>query len=72
MSVCPFRSLNKAFEGWTCNYCDSSWLASLCVLLFAICRRAVEEALSLPEDELELSMGMSGDFEQAVSMIISF
>lgn len=28
----------------------------------------VAAALGLPEDELELSMGMSGDFEQAVEM----
>lgn len=32
------------------------------------CRKAVAEALGLPEAELELSMGMSGDFEQAVEM----
>jgi uncharacterized pyridoxal phosphate-containing UPF0001 family protein len=30
------------------------------------CRAAVAAALGLPEEQLELSMGMSGDFEQAV------
>lgn len=34
----------------------------------AECRRQVAEALGVPESELELSMGMSGDFEQAVEM----
>eukprot|EP00873_Tetraselmis_striata_P038287 jgi/Tetstr1/458551/TSEL_044954.t1 len=32
------------------------------------CRSAVCEALSLQEDEVELSMGMSGDFENAIAM----
>jgi uncharacterized pyridoxal phosphate-containing UPF0001 family protein len=30
------------------------------------CRAEVAKALGVPEDSLELSMGMSGDFEQAV------
>lgn len=30
------------------------------------CRKAVADALGAPESSLELSMGMSGDFEQAV------
>lgn len=34
------------------------------------CRREVSTALELPEEELDLSMGMSGDFEQAVSISI--
>ncbi|GAB4820898.1 hypothetical protein N2152v2_007944 [Parachlorella kessleri] len=34
----------------------------------ADCRTAVCEALELQEAEVELSMGMSGDFEQAVEM----
>ncbi|PRW55987.1 proline synthase co-transcribed bacterial-like protein -like [Chlorella sorokiniana] len=34
----------------------------------AECRSAVCEALGLPEAEVELSMGMSGDFEQAIEM----
>jgi len=32
------------------------------------CRAEVAQALGLREDELELSMGMSGDFENAISM----
>jgi PLP dependent protein len=32
------------------------------------CRAKVAEALSIPEESMELSMGMSGDFEQAVQM----
>ena len=32
------------------------------------CRAKVAEVLSVPEDSLHLSMGMSGDFEQAVEM----
>lgn len=32
------------------------------------CRQQVCDALSLPVDSLELSMGMSGDFEQAIAM----
>ena len=32
------------------------------------CRMAVCAALGVPESEVELSMGMSGDFEQAVEM----
>jgi uncharacterized pyridoxal phosphate-containing UPF0001 family protein len=31
------------------------------------CRDRVAAALGLPAEQLELSMGMSGDFEQAVS-----
>ena len=30
------------------------------------CRKKVSTELNIPEDELELSMGMSGDFEKAV------
>ncbi len=33
----------------------------------AACRREVAAALGWSEQQLELSMGMSGDFEQAVS-----
>jgi hypothetical protein len=33
----------------------------------AVCRDHVAAALGLPAEQLELSMGMSGDFEQAVS-----
>ena len=33
----------------------------------AKCREDVCEALSLQTDDVDLSMGMSGDFEQAVS-----
>ena len=32
------------------------------------CRAEVCAALGLPEGEVELSMGMSGDFEQAIEM----
>jgi uncharacterized pyridoxal phosphate-containing UPF0001 family protein len=32
------------------------------------CRAEVCSALGLPEEEVELSMGMSGDFEQAIEM----
>eukprot|EP00252_Welwitschia_mirabilis_P014657 TRINITY_DN322_c0_g1_i1.p1 TRINITY_DN322_c0_g1~~TRINITY_DN322_c0_g1_i1.p1 ORF type:complete len:244 (+),score=53.15 TRINITY_DN322_c0_g1_i1:60-791(+) len=32
------------------------------------CRKEVCKALGIPEDECELSMGMSGDFEQAIEM----
>ena len=32
------------------------------------CRKAVSAAVAAPEAELELSMGMSGDFEQAIEM----
>ncbi|KAI5076659.1 hypothetical protein GOP47_0008724 [Adiantum capillus-veneris] len=32
------------------------------------CRSRVSKELEIPEDELELSMGMSGDFEQAIEM----
>jgi uncharacterized pyridoxal phosphate-containing UPF0001 family protein len=32
------------------------------------CRAAVAAALGVPEDGLELSMGMSGDFEAAIAM----
>lgn len=32
------------------------------------CRSAVAEELGIPAQELELSMGMSGDFEQAIEM----
>lgn len=32
------------------------------------CRAQVAEALSVSEDSMHLSMGMSGDFEQAVGM----
>eukprot|EP00775_Hariotina_reticulata_P006934 gene6934-7152_t len=34
----------------------------------AECRLRVAEALGVPESSLELSMGMSGDFEQAIEM----
>jgi hypothetical protein len=33
----------------------------------SLCRERVAAALGLPADDLELSMGMSGDYEQAVS-----
>lgn len=36
------------------------------VQILSDCRTEVCEALGIPEDQLELSMGMSGDFEQAV------
>eukprot|EP01018_Ginkgo_biloba_P027513 Gb_20010 [translate_table: standard] len=32
------------------------------------CRTEVCKALGIPEDQCELSMGMSGDFEQAIEM----
>eukprot|EP00670_Eutreptiella_braarudii_P005610 CAMPEP_0174281544 /NCGR_PEP_ID=MMETSP0809-20121228/1928_1 /TAXON_ID=73025 ORGANISM="Eutreptiella gymnastica-like, Strain CCMP1594" /NCGR_SAMPLE_ID=MMETSP0809 /ASSEMBLY_ACC=CAM_ASM_000658 /LENGTH=267 /DNA_ID=CAMNT_0015375157 /DNA_START=20 /DNA_END=823 /DNA_ORIENTATION=+ len=32
------------------------------------CRRRTAEALGMPEEEIELSMGMSGDFEAAIAM----
>lgn len=32
------------------------------------CRAEICAALGLPEGEVELSMGMSGDFEQAIEM----
>ncbi|KAJ3685938.1 hypothetical protein LUZ61_015102 [Rhynchospora tenuis] len=32
------------------------------------CREEVSKALDLPQEQLELSMGMSGDFEQAIEM----
>ncbi|KAH7293729.1 hypothetical protein KP509_28G039400 [Ceratopteris richardii] len=32
------------------------------------CRKHVSKELEVPEDELELSMGMSADFEQAIEM----
>ena len=34
----------------------------------AACRRDVAEALGVKEESLELSMGMSGDFEAAIEM----
>ena len=34
-------------------------------------RTEASKLLDIPEDDIELSMGMSGDFEQAVSMITS-
>lgn len=37
------------------------------VQILSDCRTEVCEALGIPEDQLELSMGMSGDFEQAVT-----
>lgn len=36
----------------------------------AKCREDVCEALSLQTDDIDLSMGMSGDFEQAVSAVL--
>ena len=35
------------------------------------CRTEVCRALGIPENQCELSMGMSGDFEQAVSPILT-
>ena len=32
------------------------------------CRRRCADALAVPEDALELSMGMSGDYEQAIDL----
>ena len=37
----------------------------------ARCRDEVCEALSLKQEDVELSMGMSGDFEEAVSRLSS-
>ena len=34
----------------------------------AKCRKDISEALGVPENDLELSMGMSGDFEAAIEM----
>mmetsp|Transcript_7146 Transcript_7146/g.18268 ORF Transcript_7146/g.18268 Transcript_7146/m.18268 type:complete len:167 (+) Transcript_7146:409-909(+) len=34
----------------------------------AECRQKAARELGVPEDQLELSMGMSGDFEQAIAM----
>lgn len=41
---------------------------SACCLF--VLRSRVAAALGLDQDQLELSMGMSGDFEQAVSKIV--
>lgn len=35
------------------------------------CRKLVSEALNLPLDEIEISMGMSGDYEKAVRIFRS-
>lgn len=35
------------------------------------CRKEVCQTFDIPEKDLELSMGMSGDFEHAVSNILS-
>ena len=35
------------------------------------CRKRVSDALDVPLDSLELSMGMSGDFEHAVSPLVA-
>jgi len=37
-------------------------------LLLKETARSVEKELQLPEEELELSMGMSSDFEQAIAL----
>ena len=34
------------------------------------CRKEACDALDLIEEDMELSMGMSGDFEEAVSIIV--
>lgn len=38
----------------------------------ARCREEVCEALNLKQEDVELSMGMSGDFEEAVSHFCSY
>lgn len=40
---------------------------ALPVVPVSMCRERVAAALGVPADDLELSMGMSGDYEQAVS-----
>lgn len=54
-----------------------AWLVSLtpvytrcCVSSYNSCRGAVAAELGIPASDLELSMGMSGDFEQAVSQAV--
>ncbi|KAJ4808065.1 Proline synthase co-transcribed bacterial-like protein [Rhynchospora pubera] len=37
-------------------------------LALSKCREEVSKALDLPQEQFELSMGMSGDFEQAIEM----
>ena len=43
-------------------------MMKLPVQRLAECRTKVCEALGLKEEEVEMSMGMSGDFESAVSL----
>ena len=45
------------------------WVVLQCL---AKCREEVCQALSLQQEDVELSMGMSGDFEEAVSQTRSF
>ena len=39
----------------------------ICVQCLSDCRETISKDLGLELEEIELSMGMSGDFEQAVS-----
>ena len=48
---------------------DWGWVQQMLVMLqcLARCREEVCEALKVKQEDVELSMGMSGDFEEAVS-----
>lgn len=48
-----------------------SGLLLLTLQCLARCREEVCEALNLKQEDVELSMGMSGDFEEAVSHFCS-
>ena len=57
-----WKEVNKLIKIWIL----CSILKRMLQTLFE-CRQQVSKELGIPEEELELSMGMSGDFEQAVS-----
>lgn len=52
-----------------CNFslCENQQDKVICVQCLSDCRETISKDLGLELEEIELSMGMSGDFEQAVS-----
>ena len=48
---------------------SSKCLFNGCIQCLEACRKEVCKALGLGTDDVELSMGMSGDFEQAVGFL---
>lgn len=56
-------------NGCACDWSYDSLCCALILQTLKRCRQEVSEALELAEDKLDLSMGMSGDFEQAVRFI---